>query len=124
MGTTSPYGTMVDTRTYAPFHQHFLIAKLDLDIDGEDNTVVEVDSVAPPISAENPYGLAMTTQATTIESESAGARDFKWETQRAWKVTSASRKNRHGTNTAYKLVPGAAIPTVMHPGAAILSGHP
>ena len=121
---TSPYGTMVDTRTYAPFHQHFLIAKLDLDIDGEDNTVVEVDSVAPPISAENPYGLAMTTQATTIESESAGARDFKWETQRAWKVTSASRKNRHGTNTAYKLVPGAAIPTVMHPGAAILERAP
>ena len=44
--TRSPYGTMVDDRTYAPFHQHFLVAKLDLDIDGEDNTVVEVDSVA------------------------------------------------------------------------------
>ena len=53
-GDTSPYGTMVDTRTYAPFHQHFLVAKLDLDIDGEDNTVVEVDSVAPPISAGEP----------------------------------------------------------------------
>ena len=47
-------GTMVDTRTYAPFHQHFLVAKLDLDIDGEDNTVVEVDSVAPPISPGEP----------------------------------------------------------------------
>ena len=47
-GDSSPYGTTVDTRTYAPFHQHFIIAKLDLDIDGEENTVVEVDSVAAP----------------------------------------------------------------------------
>ena len=43
---TPPYGTLVDTRTYAPFHQHFLVARLDLDVDGQDNTVVEVDSVA------------------------------------------------------------------------------
>ena len=58
----SPYGTTVDRRTYAPLHQHFIIAKLDLDIDGEDNTVMEVDSVAAPISDDNPYGLAVLTR--------------------------------------------------------------
>jgi primary-amine oxidase len=121
---TSPYGTMVDTRTYAPFHQHFLIAKLDLDIDGEENTVVEVDSIAPPISPENPYGLALTTQGTTIESESASARDFKWETQRAWKVMHAEKKNRHGTPTAYKIVPGAAIPSMLDPESAVIQRAP
>ena len=56
-----PYGTVVDNRTYAPFHQHFLVARLDLDVDGSANTVVEVDSVAPPVSDENPYGLALVT---------------------------------------------------------------
>jgi primary-amine oxidase len=121
---TSPYGTIVDSRTYAPFHQHFLIAKLDLDIDGEDNTVVEVDSVAPPISPDNPYGLAMTTNATTIESESASARDFNWETQRSWKVMSANRTNKHGTATAYKLVPGAAIPPLLDPKSAVIERAP
>jgi primary-amine oxidase len=123
-GDNSPYGTIVDTRTYAPFHQHFLIAKLDLDIDGTENTVVEVDSVAPPISPENPYGLAMTTQATTIASERDSGRDFKWETQRAWKVQSTTRNNRHGTPTAYKLVPGAAIPALMDPSAMVLQRAP
>ena len=54
--TPPPYGTVVDTNTYAPFHQHFLVARLDLDVDGEDNTVMEIDSVAPPVSADNPTG--------------------------------------------------------------------
>ncbi len=61
-----PNGTVVDNRTYAPFHQHFLVARLDLDVDGSANTVVEVDSVAPPVSDENPYGLAVVTTSTPI----------------------------------------------------------
>jgi primary-amine oxidase len=49
----SAYGTVVDDRTYAPFHQHFIVAKLDLDIDGAENTVLEVDSTAAPIGPDN-----------------------------------------------------------------------
>ncbi len=37
---------MVDQRTYAPFHQHFLIARLDMDVDGPDNTVHMVETSA------------------------------------------------------------------------------
>ena len=50
-------GTVVDNRTHAPFHQHFIVARLDLDVDGEENTVLEVDSEALPVSDDNPYGL-------------------------------------------------------------------
>jgi primary-amine oxidase len=124
VGDSSPYGTLVDERTYAPFHQHFLIAKLDLDIDGTDNTVVEVDSMNLPMSADNPLGLAVTTKGTVIESEKDAARDFKWETQRAWKVQSATRKNRHGTPTAYKIVPGGAIPVLMEESSPIYQRAP
>ena len=123
---SSPYGTKVDQRTYAPFHQHFVIAKLDLDIDGEENTVVEVDSVAEPTNEDNPYGLGVSTQNTIIESESQSARDFKWESQRTWKVINPNKRNRHGSNTAYKLVPGAAIPSLLDsssPVYAASSGH-
>ncbi|HEY5821052.1 MAG TPA: primary-amine oxidase [Propionibacteriaceae bacterium] len=121
---SSPTGTMVDTRTYAPFHQHFLVAKLDLDIDGSDNTVVEVDAVAAPIDDDNPYGLALNTRSTTIASEADSARDYKWETQRAWKVMNPTKKNRHGTNTAYKLVPGAAIPPLLDPASPVYKRAP
>lgn len=108
-----PYGTVVDKNTYAPFHQHFLVARLDLDVDGEDNTVMEIDSVAPPVSGDNPYGLALVTEATPITSEAESARDFDWSTQRSWKVVNPNKTNKHGTNVSYKLVPGACFPPMM-----------
>ena len=112
-----PTGTVVDRRTYAPFHQHFLVARLDMDVDGDDNTVMEVDSRALPISEDNPYGLAVVTEATPIASEAESARDFSWETQRSWKVVNPNRTNSVGTHPAYKLVPTASIPPMMDPEA-------
>jgi primary-amine oxidase len=114
-GEAPPTGTVVDHHTYAPFHQHFLVARLDLDVDGDTNTVMEVDSHALPVSAENPFGLSVVTTATPVRSESESARDFNWSTQRAWKVVNPNRTNAHGTNPAYKLVPSASIPPLMDP---------
>jgi primary-amine oxidase len=101
-----------------------VVAKLDLDIDGEDNTVLEVDSVAAPIGDGNRYGLALSTETTAIESESQSARDFNWETQRSWKVINPSKINRHGSSTAYKLVPGAAIPALMDSSSPVYQRAP
>ena len=123
-GDRSAYGTVVDDRTYAPFHQHFIVAKLDLDIDGAENSVLEVDSVAAPIGPDNPYGLAVTTEATMINSERESARTFSWESQRAWKVINPTRTNRHGDHPGYKLVPGAAIPALFDPAAPVYQRAP
>jgi primary-amine oxidase len=111
-------GTLVDNRTYAPFHQHFIVARLDLDVDGDENTVMEVDSEALPVSDDNPYGLALVTNATPVRSESEAGRDYRWETQRAWKVVNPNRVNRHGTNTAYKIVPTGCFPPMLEPSSA------
>src|SRR5215213_9037020 len=110
-------GTVVDNRTYAPFHQHFLVARLDLDVDGAENTVLEVDSEAPPISDANPYGLDLVTIETPVRSERESARDYNWERQRTWKVVNTNRTNRQGGPTAYKLVPTGAFPPMMDPAA-------
>ncbi|MER7250413.1 primary-amine oxidase [Kribbella sp. NPDC000426] len=115
-GAPPPTGTVVDKQTYAPFHQHFLVARLDLDVDGDGNTAYEVDSRALPVSDSNPYGLAVVTEATPIRSESEAARDFNWSTQRSWKVMNPNRVNALGTHPAYKLVPSASIPPLMDPG--------
>ncbi len=122
-------GTVVDTQTYAPFHQHFIVARLDLDVDGDGNTVMEVDSRALPVSEANPYGLAVVTEATPVRSESESARDFNWETQRAWKVVNPNKTNALGTHPAYKLASTSSIPPMMEPDApqylrAPVIGHP
>ena len=116
-GEPPPTGTVVDTQTYAPFHQHFLVARLDLDVDGDGTTVLEVDSRALPISPDNPYGLALVTEATPVRSEAESARDYSWESQRSWKVVNPSKTNRVGTNPAYKLVPSGSFPALMDPQA-------
>jgi primary-amine oxidase len=101
--------------TYAPYHQHFLVARLDLDVDGTDNTVLEVDSFAFPTDASNPLGLALGTRATPVRSESESGRDFDWGTQRGWKVVNPSKSNASGLPVGYKLVPGACFPAMMDP---------
>jgi primary-amine oxidase len=108
-------GTMVDERTYAPHHQHFIVARLDMEVDGADNTVFETDSVARATSADNPYGLALESISTPVRSEAESGRDFDWGAQRAWKIVNPTKTNAVGSNVAYKLVPGASIPALMDP---------
>jgi primary-amine oxidase len=113
-GQAPPYGTVVDERTYAPFHQHFIVARLDLDIDGESNTVHMTESEPLPTGADNPHGLAIVQRSIPLRSEAEGRQDYEWRTQRAWKVVNDGVLNRLGAPVAYKLVPGACFPAMIH----------
>ncbi|RGE18760.1 primary-amine oxidase [Leucobacter sp. wl10] len=123
-GAAFPTGTVVDRRTYAPYHQHFLVARLDLDVDGDANTVVESDSLPAPIGDANPLGLDLNTQATVIASEREAGRPYSWERQRAWKVQNPGRLNAWGAPTAYKLVPSASFPAMFDESSPILRRNP
>ena len=123
-GATYPTGTVIDRRTYAPHHQHFLVARLDLDVDGGDNTVIESDSMAAPLSDANPLGLDLHTQGTVIASEKDAGRRYSWERQRAWKVQNPGRLNAWGAPTAYKLVPTGSFPAMFDESSPILRRNP
>ncbi|GAB2641915.1 primary-amine oxidase [Gordonia jinhuaensis] len=138
-GQQPPTGVLVDTQTYAPFHQHFLVARLDLDIDttagapaGDDsatvagheqrsgNTVVMTESYAPPIGPDNPYGLSVVTRNEPLCTELRGTGDLDFHTQRTWKVVNPNVTTALGHHPAYKLVPGGAIPAMFDPAAPVL----
>ncbi|BDY26288.1 primary-amine oxidase [Mycolicibacterium mageritense] len=118
-GEEHPHGTLVDNRTYAPIHQHFLTARLDLDIDGSGNTVYATETETEPIGPDNPYGLSLRQKNTPLRTEEEGKQDFNWDTQRAWKVVNENVTNGLGTHPSYKLVPGAAFPHMFDPASPI-----
>ncbi len=57
-------GTMVDDRTCAPFHQHFIVARLDMEVDGTAHTVYCCDSESQPLGEDNPLGLTLVQRQT------------------------------------------------------------
>jgi primary-amine oxidase len=116
-GHQPPTGTLVDQRTYAPFHQHFIVARLDLDIDGTPNTVYACESELLPAGPDNPHGLALVLSETPLRTELDGRQDYDWQLQRTWKIASSRARNGLGTPTAYKLLPGGSFPPLLDPSS-------
>jgi primary-amine oxidase len=119
-GEQPPYGALIDERTYAPYHQHFLVARLDLDVDGEGNTVYMSESEALPVGPDNPHGLALVQRNVPLRTEEEGKQDYDWQTQRSWKIVNDNARNGLGTPTAYKLVPGGCFPAMFDPSSPVL----
>ena len=119
-GRQPPYGTLVDERTYAPFHQHFIVARLDLDVDGPDNTVYAVDSEPCRASEDDPYQLGLVLRQTPLRTEAEGQQDYDWHTQRGWKVVNDAVRNGLGTPVGYKLVPGGCFPPMLDADSPVL----
>ena len=88
--TPPPYGTKVDEQgTYAPIHQHFIVARLDMEIDGDpDNTVVMSETAQAADRSGQPVRAGTDpAQPAAAHRAEEGVQDFNWDTQRAWKVT-------------------------------------
>ena len=90
-------GTVVTPKIAAPGHQHFFAFRIDFDVDGTSNRVVEqnVVSTAPP------GGNAWKVQEATLGSE--GSRDASSASLRSWRIESATKTNAVGEPTAYEL---------------------
>jgi primary-amine oxidase len=116
-GSRPANGTLVDQGIYAPFHQHFIVARLDLDVDGPDNTVYASESRPARPSGDDPYALGLTVASTPLRTETEGKQDYDWATQRSWKVVNDNVKNGLGTAVGYKLVPSAALPPLLDPAS-------
>jgi primary-amine oxidase len=86
-----------------------------MEVDGPDNTVVECDTIAPPIGPENPYGNAFYVRERPLVTELAARRNVDFARMRYWKIVNAGRRNWVGTPTGYKLEAGSAVTAFTHP---------
>ena len=70
-GDPGRYGAEVAPGIVGHIHQHLFSARLDVEIDGPNNTVVECDTIAPPAGPENPYGNAFLVEETVLPTENS-----------------------------------------------------
>jgi primary-amine oxidase len=116
-GSRPANGTLVDQGSYAPFHQHFIVARLDLDVDGRDNTVYATESRPVRVGGDDAYGLGLTVTSTPLRTEAEGKQDYDWASQRGWKVVNDNVTNGLGTPVGYKLIPAASFPPLLDPAS-------
>jgi primary-amine oxidase len=114
-GAQPAHGTLLAPGLYGPYHQHFFCVRLDMEVDGERNSVVEVDSEPLPLGPDNPVGTAWTTRSTTLSSESTAQRLIDPLRGRFWKIENPSVANGVGDPVAYKLQPGENVAPMCHP---------
>ncbi|MBY8975824.1 primary-amine oxidase [Rhodobacteraceae bacterium NNCM2] len=107
----SQYGTIIAPGIESHVHQHVFSYRFDMCVDGEHNSVNEVEFEAAPIGPDNPHGNAIRIIDRELASEQEAQREIDLSRARYWKVTNPSVKNKLGASTAYKLAPGAnALP--------------
>jgi primary-amine oxidase len=119
-GERSQFGSEVAPHLNAPFHQHIFAARLDMAVDGEANSVQEVNTVSLPRGPENLHGNAFRAEVTPLKSELAAQRSVSSASARFWRIVNESRPNRLGQPVGYRLVPGENSPPLVQPDAAVM----
>src|SRR5262245_41452531 len=128
-GDRPRWGEMVAPGVYGPIHQHFFCARLDMMVDGPDNSVYEINTVADPPGPDNPHHNPFHAEATLLPSDTAAPSLLSSEAAaqrlvdplagRFWKIVNPSARNRMGEPVGYKLMPGENVRSFAGPEASV-----
>jgi primary-amine oxidase len=110
-------GALVAPGLYGPHHQHYFNVRLDMMVDGLDNSVVEVNCEPLPWGPDNPRGNAWVARETLFARESEAQRQIEPRTARYWKIINPTSQNALGQPVAYKLVPAGNAWPFFHEGS-------
>lgn len=102
----------VERDVAAVHHQHFFCFRLDLDVDGAVNRLVECEARTTPDGA-------YVTQETLLRRESEAIRPLETGKARSWKVTNPSAANALGEPAGYLLQPGGNSLPLAPPGSSV-----
>jgi len=99
-------GHLVSANVVAPHHQHFFSFRLDLDVDGPNNSVHEMNTRALPPGPTNPFLNGILMEETILKTERQAQRKMSMPLARTWMVVNPTAQNALGHHTSYILVPG------------------
>jgi primary-amine oxidase len=113
------FGHVVADGVAAPHHQHFFNFRLDLDVDGTNNTVVEQNTEPLPPGKTNPYHNAFVMKETPLRRELEAQRRLNLPTHRRWRVINPSVKNSLGQTVGYLLFTGENSAPIAAPTSSV-----
>lgn len=99
------YGTLLDHHIVGTTHQHIYNFRLDLDVDGEGNSLAEIDPVVAPNTRGGPRTSTMQTLQRTVATEQQAAQKFDPSTIRL--LSNPGKRNKVGNPVSYQLIPFA-----------------
>ena len=99
------YGTLIDHNIVGTTHQHIYNFRLDMDVDGETNSLTEMDPVVLPNTAGGPRTSTMQLTQRTVPTEKQAAQKFDPSTIRL--LSHGSKTNKVGNPVSYQLIPYA-----------------
>ncbi|HEY7545364.1 MAG TPA: primary-amine oxidase, partial [Blastocatellia bacterium] len=123
------HGHLVADGIEAVHHQHIFNFRLDLDVDGMENSLVEMNNEALPPGPRNPYNNAFTVRETILKRELEAQRQLNLASGRRWKVINPTVKNSLGQSVGYLLFPGenalpyAGLSSQVRKRAAFMNAH-
>lgn len=118
-GQDPTYGAMVAPGIASHVHQHAFSFRFEMCVDGDANSVAEVEFQPAPMGPDNPHGNAVGIVDWLFTSEADSGRTLDPLTGRSWKVQSADKVNGLGRPTAYRLAPGANTLPMLDPEAPV-----
>jgi primary-amine oxidase len=105
----SAFATLVAPNIAAPLHQHFFSFRIDFDVDGTANRLVEENTHGSPSAGSNAFEIDRTP--ITVE----GFRDVSPTTNRHWLVEHATKRDAVGLPVGYRLHPETHTPAYADP---------
>ena len=119
-GETRKYGSLVSPGVYAPIHQHFFSIRLDFAVDGDNNSVYEVNTEAEPAGPGNEFGNAFFAKSTLLARESEAQRQVNSASARCWRIVNPNSLSRTGQPVSYKLMPMENCLPFNLPGSSLI----
>jgi primary-amine oxidase len=114
-GVSAPqHGTLVAPNTVAVYHDHYLCFRLDLDIDGQNNSFMADRLVPEKISARTRTSI-WGVQSTVAKTESQGIMDIDPRKPAMWHFVSGTERGPLGYPTGFEIMPEATAVDFLSP---------
>ncbi|KAG9454534.1 hypothetical protein H6P81_007438 [Aristolochia fimbriata] len=110
------YGTLLSENVIGVIHDHYITFRLDMDVDGPDNSFLKVNLVKEQTKpGESPRRSVLKAKRQVAKTEKEAQIKLKLHEPAEFHVINPSKKSRVGNPVGYKIVPAGTAASLLDP---------